>query len=199
MIINCSDQKIGKDIYQYQAKSIFEKLSQINEAHMASNIRLLHPGSHASRMGLNVIADEKTNSRNKNLLLALFQELRPEKRGESFYVSYRLNKILLERLAIDLLCSNLDDPPIRRLMELRYAELMLMFERLEIISQSKKSVEFLIIDCDFRSWFTNPCEYLDENSQLLEDPVPWKVDFDGEEFTMTRTEPVLPEQFSVVN
>lgn len=194
MKINCPDLKIEAELTNF----LQSEITQILMVHRESNIRLLHPSARIGRTPVNVIPDISKNNGNRNLILALFQELRPEKRGLTHFVSYRMNKPLLLELANELLLQKDVAPVVKDLINQRLAELKILFKRLERISQSQATVELVIIDHDFRSWFLNPCEYLHENSPLLEDPVPWQVDFDGEEFTLTRTEPVLPEQFAVV-
>lgn len=199
MNVNYLELNSGNRIRQFRVKTLFEEIARVREAHIASNIKLLHPEFQNNNLAINTIDHEKRCSNSRNLVLALYQELRPERRGQTHFVSYRMNRLLLLELANELLSQTDVDPMVKDLMNQRLAELKILFNRLERISQSRATVELLIVDHDFRSWFSNPCEYLDENFPLLEDPVPWTVDFDGEEFTLTRTEVVLAEQFTVVH
>ena len=199
MSINYLELNNGNNFSQFQAKNLFAEIARVRDAQIASNIKLLHPESQTNSLSAITIDHNKRYSNSRNLVLGLFQELRPERRRQTHLVSYCMNKLLLLELANELLSQKDIDPMVKDLMNRRLAELKILFNRLERISQSQAPVKLLIVDHDFRSWFTNPYEYLDENSPLLEDPVPWTVDFDGVEFTLTRTEAVLAEQFTVMH
>lgn len=168
------------------------------EQYARCNIHCLRPNEKVAResiSSMHLLFKQNQHFSTVPTLLSFFENLRPDESSESNdRVIYKLPAAYLNNLIIDLNVDHEDDPERINLIAQRSVKIVNALKTLKDIAKQKGVVKLWHIDQSITDWFTNPTIYLSADTSIYKDPTPWTVDFDGLEFTFTRTRSIASDK-----